>query len=122
MKGLTFFRPIGGGIEFGESGAEAIQREVFEELDLKISQVQFVGAFENIFTYRGEPGHEIVLVFDAVFKDARTYEQPYLVGRESNGDGFHARWQELSAFNERQPLFPEGLVKLVQSYWRTHAV
>ena len=121
VKRLSFCRPIGGGIQFGETGAQAIERETLEELGTAIRDVRFVGTLENIFTYLGEPGHEIVLVFDAAFKDGGLYARPFLSGRESNGDAFEARWRELSSFSEQLPLFPEGLVSLVRSYWRERA-
>jgi 8-oxo-dGTP pyrophosphatase MutT (NUDIX family) len=43
IKNRPFFRPIGGGIEFGETSAEAIEREVQEELGLAITDVRLLG-------------------------------------------------------------------------------
>lgn len=118
VKRLSFCRPIGGGIQFGETGIRAIERETLEELGAAIRDVRFVGTLENIFTYLGEPGHEIVLVFDAAFEDKSLYARPFLPGRESNGDAFEAHWRELASFSEQLPLFPEGLASLVRSCWR----
>ncbi|UED82197.1 NUDIX domain-containing protein [Lysinibacillus sp. CD3-6] len=36
VKGEFYYRPIGGKIEFGETSAEAIQREVREEIEANI--------------------------------------------------------------------------------------
>ncbi|WP_460164643.1 NUDIX domain-containing protein [Pseudomonas sp. S2_F03] len=52
-------------MEFGETSAQAIVREVQEELGLAITDVRLLGTLENIFTYAGRPGHEIVQVYDA---------------------------------------------------------
>ena len=50
VKDQTFYRPIGGGINFGERGADAVIREVREELDAEVVDVVYLGAFENIFS------------------------------------------------------------------------
>jgi 8-oxo-dGTP pyrophosphatase MutT (NUDIX family) len=114
VKGLTFCRPLGGGIEFGETGAAAVQREILEELGAEIRGVRFLGALENLFTYLGEPGHEIVLVYDAEFVDASLYTRASLPGQESDGTPFTATWRELSAFSAALPLVPQGLEQFVQ--------
>jgi NADH pyrophosphatase NudC (nudix superfamily) len=35
VKNETFYRPLGGGIEFQESGHIAVEREILEEIDKK---------------------------------------------------------------------------------------
>lgn len=60
-----FFRLAGGGIEFGESAAEAMRREAREELSAEISDPELVAVFENLFEYGGDPKHEIVFIFRA---------------------------------------------------------
>jgi len=62
-RDLDFLRAIGGGIEFGETAAEALRREFMEELGVTLEDAQPLGVFENIFTYEGEPAHEIAHVF-----------------------------------------------------------
>ena len=61
VKQETFYRLIGGGIEFGEKAEDTVVREFREELGLDIKITRFLGTSENIFTYEGKPGHEIVL-------------------------------------------------------------
>jgi 8-oxo-dGTP pyrophosphatase MutT (NUDIX family) len=114
VKGQTFYRPIGGGIEFGETAADAVRREVREELGATVRQLRYIGTLENIFTYRGEPGHEIVLVFDGEFEDGTLYDRDVVLGNESNGEPFTASWRELSSFGDSAPLYPEGLAKLLR--------
>ena len=60
VKHETFYRPLGGGIEFGETSAQAVEREIEEEIGAKVTKLQLLGTLENIFTYLGDPGHEIV--------------------------------------------------------------
>ena len=104
-----FFRPIGGGIEFGETSIQAIVREVQEELGLPITDVRLLGTLESLFTYNGTPGHEIVQVYDAKFVDASVYALPHLNGQESDGAAFVAKWLPRASFTEDAPLVPEGL-------------
>jgi NADH pyrophosphatase NudC (nudix superfamily) len=114
VKRQTFYRPLGGGIEFGETAADAVTREIREELGAAVRNLRYIDTLENIFTYLGEPGHEIVLVFDGEFEDASLYERDALRGKESDGEPFTARWRELSSFSDAAPLFPEGLATLLR--------
>lgn len=114
VSNQMIFRPIGGGIEFGEKSRDAIVREVQEELNVSISDVQLIGTLENIFTYMGEPGHEIVQVYDAKFDDADLYEKPWLDGCESDGATFRATWCSSSSFTGASALVPEGLYDLLK--------
>lgn len=115
IKKQTFFRPVGGGIEFGERSHDAIVREVQEELGTSISDLRLIGTLESIFTYAGKPGHEIVQVYDARFDDAELYGKPWLKGFESDGASFRATWCSSDSFTAISPLVPEGLYDLLKS-------
>ncbi|MEN0108454.1 MAG: NUDIX hydrolase [Pseudomonas sp.] len=117
-SGQTFYRPLGGGIEFGEHSREAIVREVQEELGLAISDVQLIGTLESLFTYAGKPGHEIVQVYDARFDDATVYDKPWLDGAESNGEPFRAVWCDRANFTATERLVPDGLLELLNAAGR----
>jgi 8-oxo-dGTP pyrophosphatase MutT (NUDIX family) len=110
----SLFRPVGGGIEFGERSIDTIVREVHEELGLSISNVRLIGTLESIFTYAGKRGHEIVQVYDARFEDAAVYERPWLEGVESDGSPFKATWHSASSFTDASALVPEGLSELLR--------
>lgn len=53
LKAGHYYLP-GGHVEFGESAEVALQREMIEECDTKIKNIQFIGVFENKW---GEPAH-----------------------------------------------------------------
>ena len=54
----------GGHIEFGETGREALVREVREELGVESETGAFLGAVENSFMQHGKPHAEINLVYE----------------------------------------------------------
>ena len=54
----------GGHIEFGETGREALVREVKEELGVESSTGAFLGVVENAFLQHGKPHAEINLVYE----------------------------------------------------------
>ena len=115
VKSQTFYRPLGGGIEFGETSAAAVVREVREEVGAEISQLRYVGALENIFTYEGAPGHEIVQVHEGRFLDHALYAKTPSIGTESDGTTFRALWKPLESFSSNAPLYPDGLRELLLS-------
>jgi len=54
----------GGHIEFGETGREALVREVKEELGVDATAGKFLGVVENSFLQHGKPHAEINLVYE----------------------------------------------------------
>ncbi|MHC5056548.1 MAG: NUDIX hydrolase [Planctomycetota bacterium] len=116
-KGETFYRPLGGEVEFGEPSRDAAAREVREEIGAEVRDARFLGAIESIFTFDGEPGHEIMIVYEADLEDESLYAREVIEGRESQGEPITARWMPLEGF-EREgapPLYPEGLIGLLGS-------
>ncbi|WP_082036827.1 NUDIX hydrolase [Pseudomonas rhodesiae] len=115
VKQQSLFRPLGGGVEFGERSIDAIAREIREELDQPIWNVRLLGTLESIFTYLGKPGHEVVQVYDADFEDPALYAKPWLEGQESNGATFRAVWRDGASLSREGVLVPEGLYGLLRS-------
>jgi 8-oxo-dGTP pyrophosphatase MutT (NUDIX family) len=109
VKGIRFARPLGGGIDFGEHSRDAAIREIREELGAEITDVEFVGMIESIYIYLGEPGHELVFVYNGRFVDESLYEQDVLQVTEGKRR-FEARWRSLDELKaENILLVPEGL-------------
>lgn len=114
VKSDYYYRPIGGGIEYGEISSEALEREVFEEIGANITNLNHIGTIENIFTYNGDLGHEVVFVYDAEFVDKSFYEKPSFYGQEDNGATFKLLWKSISDFtNNKLRLVPEELNHLL---------
>ena len=113
-KGETFYRPLGGTIEFGERGEETVRREFREEIGAEVTDVRYLGMLENIFTYEGRGGHEIVLVYDGCLSDRSLYEKVIIQGDEL-GTPFKAVWKRLDEFGPgRPPVYPDGLLELIR--------
>ncbi len=116
-KQETFYRLVGGGIEFGEYGHQAVVREVREELGAEIRSVRYAGAIENIFTCDGQMGHEIVLLYNAEFVDRRYYEASELEAHEDDGSALHVLWQPMAFFLEGcAPLYPDGILERLRDH------
>ena len=115
VKQETFYRPLGGGIEFGETGEAAVAREIREEIGAEIADLQYIGTLENIFTYNGSDGHEIVQVYDARFVDESLYALSGIHGIESGGESIQIVWKPLGHFSAKRPLYPDGLLDLLNA-------
>ncbi|MCK1988479.1 MULTISPECIES: NUDIX hydrolase [Lysinibacillus] len=114
VKGTFYYRPIGGKIEFGETSSKAIRREILEEIEASITNLKHVGTIENIFTYNGDDGHEIVFVHEADFIEMSFYEKDSFWGQEDNGIRFKLLWKPISDFlNNKCNLVPDGLFELL---------
>lgn len=109
----TFYRPLGGAIEFGERSEDAVVREVREEIGAEITNLRYLGTIENLFTYDGRMGHEIVLVYEADLADRSLYGKEVIEGQEDDGMPLKAVWKPLGEFGSRSLLYPDGLMQLL---------
>ncbi len=116
IKGETFYRPLGGTIEFGEHSAQTVIREISEEIGVEIANLRYLATLESIFVHEGKHGHEIVLVYEADFTEPSMYDREEVIGYEDDGKRFKALWVPLDDFaNGRHPLYPSGLLALLQA-------
>lgn len=118
LKQEYFYRPLGGGIEFGETSMDTVCRELMEELSVEVNKesLKYLGTVENIFHFNGLPFHEIIMIYDGVLKDSGLYEQAVIAGKEANGEEVRAVWKDLDEFGAgKSILYPTGLLELVIS-------
>ncbi|PSQ16488.1 NUDIX hydrolase [Halobacteriales archaeon QS_8_69_26] len=113
--GDPFYRPIGGGVEFGEASGEALEREFREELDAGLAAGPTVGTIENRFTWGGERQHEWVIARRAAFEDDARYDRDRFAGEDAGGRiQYEATWHTLDALRTGpEPLYPDGLGELL---------
>ncbi len=113
-RGRLFYRPLGGGIQFGEYGHEAVQRELREEIGGELIEVRYIGLLENIYDIEGASTHQIVLVYDGRLTDPLFYEKESLQGNEL-GEPFKVVWKRLDEFGlGKAPVYPNGLLDLLR--------
>lgn len=114
LTGEAFHRPLGGGVEFGESAAEALAREMWEELGAAITEPRLLGVLESRFVYAGRQHHEVSFVLETRFADPSWYERRDLAVIEE-GAGWEAlEWIALPAFaSGAMRLVPDGLLPLL---------
>jgi ADP-ribose pyrophosphatase YjhB (NUDIX family) len=113
VKHVIGYRPAGGTIEFGEAGADTVVREIREELGVEVIEPRYLGTLENIFTYLGKTGHELVRVYEVRFADSSLYGRDEFACVEANGEPFTCVWKPLKDF-DRDPLYPTGLLALLR--------
>jgi ADP-ribose pyrophosphatase YjhB (NUDIX family) len=114
VKNEVFYRPAGGMIEFQEKAEDALKREIKEETGEDITNIKYLATVENIFTYEGKPGHEIILVYDAEFVNKEVYGKKAIRISESNDAWCYAYWKGLDELGEgKLKLYPDELFNLL---------
>lgn len=113
-KAQEFYRPLGGGVEFGETSQQALQREIMEELGITVRPVRRLGVLESIFVFDGRPGHEIAIVWQVQLEDPAFYLKDTLDYCEG-GNQDVAHWVQPAGLKAQGiPLYPDGLAELLQ--------
>jgi ADP-ribose pyrophosphatase YjhB (NUDIX family) len=114
-KDVLGYRPLGGGVEFGERAADAVVREFREETGRAVEVVELIEVSENLFVYEGAPGHEIIFNFHVRFATADT--PPDLAPLPYAEDGHPARdavWLPLAeVLGGMHTVYPEGFAEIL---------
>ena len=107
VKQDTFYRALGGGVDFGETSLEALQREFQEEIQAELTNIRYLCCIENLFTFNGKPGQEIIQLYQCDFVDPKLYQIERTVFAE--GDRKKAAlWVEINRFKSGElRLVPE---------------
>lgn len=111
VKNETFYRCLGGGIEFLEKSADALKREFSEEISANIIVKDFLGISENIFTYKGKNAHELILFYSIDISDS-DYKEEYEINDDCGK--YKAKWIDIDEFkNKNRILYPEEVFKYI---------
>ncbi|NEP45926.1 MAG: NUDIX hydrolase [Okeania sp. SIO2G4] len=74
IKQESFYRVMGGGVDFGEYSRDALQREFQEEIEAELTNIKYLGCMENIFMFNGEERHELIQLYKCDFADPKFYQ------------------------------------------------
>lgn len=111
MKNQTFYRCLGGGIEFLEKSCDTLKREFKEEIETDIIIKDFLGISENIFTYKGKNAHELILFYSIEIPDEYYKDEYQILDVDDNSK---AKWIDINEFkNKNKILYPEEVFKYI---------
>ncbi|MEG4227847.1 NUDIX hydrolase [Microcoleus sp. N9_B2] len=115
VKQDTFYRVLGGAVEFGEHSRDALQREFQEEIQAELTNIKYLACLENFFIFNGQAGHELIQLYQCDFVDSKFYELESL--DFADGDGEHtAFWMPIDRFRSGElRLVPEQFIDYCES-------
>ena len=89
------------------------EREFQEEIQAKLTNISYLGCLENLFTFNGKQGHELLQVYQCDFVDAKFYELESLVFAEGKRQKT-ALWVDIALFKSGELLLvPEPFLALL---------
>jgi 8-oxo-dGTP pyrophosphatase MutT (NUDIX family) len=107
-KQSTFYRALGGGVEFGELSSVALEREFQEEIQAELTNIRYLSCIENLFIFDGKQGHEIIQLYQCDFADPKFYQIESLTFSESPDRKHRALWIDIARFKSGElRLVPE---------------
>ena len=107
VKNETFYRFLGGHIDFFETAEDGIRREIKEELGSEIENLKLLEMIENLFIYKGEKCHEVDFIFSGNLVRKELYEQNPIHVVEDTYE-FDAHWVSIKdLISSRIPLYPK---------------
>jgi ADP-ribose pyrophosphatase YjhB (NUDIX family) len=106
------WRPLGGGVEFGEAAEAALRREFREELGVEIEIVGPPTIFENLYDHAGHVGHEIIFAYPIrVADNSVRAERRFQI--KDNDTAVWVEWVEIGRFGAGEVLLPTALGPLL---------
>jgi 8-oxo-dGTP pyrophosphatase MutT (NUDIX family) len=115
VKQQTYYRALGGSIDFGEDSLSALKREFQEEIQAELTNVKYLGCIESIFTFEARQSHEILQVYECDFADSEFYQVKEIFFNESSVDiPVKALWMDIDHFKSgKLQLVPEGFCDFI---------
>lgn len=108
-KNTTFYRFLGGGVEFQETTCNAIKREFSEEINTEVKVEKLLDVIENIFEFNGKKAHELIFLYKITI-DEKDIRKEYIIN-DTAGE-FKAKWIDINEFKEnKKTIFPKEIYK-----------
>ncbi|RKN84004.1 NUDIX domain-containing protein [Paenibacillus ginsengarvi] len=101
----TFYRFPGGSVEFGETAAEAINRELIEEFELRADIGPLACLNESITQYDGKQRHDCTVLHWGTVDDSRTQDGL----QHSERPDIQLVWRTMEQLRKK-PVYPEGIL------------
>ncbi len=104
----SFYRLPGGSVEFGETAADAIMRELVEEYNLSATIGKLATICESIVEVSGERFHQCTLIHWSTIPDA---DKAYIHNENRN---VKLVWRTIEQL-QQTATYPEGIVEMITS-------
>lgn len=91
---------------------DAVVREIAEELGTDLAEVTLLGVIENVYTFAGIPGHEVVFVYVATVADGVVPEEG---GWFDDGGPILVEWRPVDVQTDI-PFYPDGTQSLIDDW------
>lgn len=116
-EGYRYHRPVGGGIEEGETPEQAVRREVMEELGLTLKTVPApLPPIDHVWAWKLRDLHEkawLFLVPAADYPELAAGQTPVIV--EPDGEQFPTVWRPFDADpSTLPPPCPSGMMEAIR--------
>jgi len=113
--GETFYRLLGGGVEFGEHSRDAVVREFEEELGVTFEVERHVGTFEDVFEVDGETSHELWRVYEGELVEDWPYEREDFEFHEPEREETRlARWWSIETLREDVTFYSPAVLEALE--------
>lgn len=118
----TYYALIGGRVQVGESSADTVIREIFEELGKKVEITGYVATIENFFGFRNSNYHEILFVHRAEFIENEDKKIEETIKNIEGREFLQYEWLDLDKIDEYE-IRPAVMKKVLkEKNWPVHVV
>ncbi len=102
----------GGRVKEGETTEQALKREMKEEMGYDIDILKPVSFMENMFNLESKNYHELLVTYEAKFRDDEAYKREKIVGIEERED-LEFIWKDISEL-DKLTFKPEILIDVIR--------
>lgn len=116
INGEPHYRPLGGGIDFGEKSHDTVAREMMEEISVEVKNIEFLEVIESMFhSQDGTPRHHIIFLYKAEFADKSNYNiEEFEMIEDYFTERVVAEWKPIEPFkNGDAILHPKSMLKWI---------